>query len=220
MLYDLGLWVDFTHAGSQLFERGRNPEFSEIKSFEDHSVIFILRDPRDVLVSYHIDLKYRHQAFKGSLMEMAKTPGIGLDGICDFNILWLESSKKMRDFKVVRYEELVEQPEELLRQVCKFLRAFWISNKNISKVVEKSSFNEMKRLEENGVYGLRYPKYWFEGGKNGLPPKVRRGKAGGFIDEMPKHVRRYCDDRLFALKYPQELLAEPLGGASRAVIRP
>jgi hypothetical protein len=211
MLYDLELRINFSHAGSDLYEDGVLPNFDAIERYEDRSVIFIVRDPRDVLVSYHGDLVHRHNVFDGSLSDMAKAPGIGIDSICAFNTLWLQRAKQMRGFRLVRYESLCAKPEETLGELCKFLGAFWITRSRIRTVVANSSFDRMQRGEQSGEYAAEYPKYWFEGAHGqDRPPKVRRGKPGGFVDEMPDDVRVYCDERIRECGYPEYLLAVPL----------
>lgn len=211
MLFDLQLSIHFSHAGSNLYETGALPNFDEIERYVDRSVIFIVRDPRDVLVSYHEDLVHRHKVFDGSLLDMAKAPSIGIEGICAFNTLWLKRAKQLRGFRLVRYEALRSQPEETLAELCKFLGAFWITRGGIRTVVANSSFDRMQRGEQSGEYLANYPKYWFEGAEGqDRPRKVRRGQAGGFVDEMPEDVRIYCNERIRRCGYPEHLLAVPL----------
>lgn len=210
MLFDLGLRIEFTHAGASDYESGKTPDFSVISDFHDRSVLFILRDPRDVLVSYHKDLTLRHKVFSGSLLEMAQTPGIGIEGICTFNRLWIGQADRFRRFHLVRYEDLRADTARELAAICRFFGAFWIGPARIRQVVGASTFEAMKKAESAGAYQGQYPKFWFEGASPDQHPKVRRGKIGGFQDEMPPEVLAYCNERLRALDYPQEYLAAPI----------
>lgn len=209
MLYDLDLRIPFTHEWSSNYERAESAQGEISAEFFDRSVLFILRDPRDVLVSYHKDLCERHGVFKGSLMEMAQTPGIGIDGICTFNTTWIDAADQFRDFLLVRYEDVQMDAELELKRMSTFLGGFWNFNSRIRSVVAQSTFDQMKRAERSGDYADQYPKFWFEGARAGNYPKVRRGKIGGFVDEMPADVIEYCNERLAQLAYPSAYLAPP-----------
>jgi hypothetical protein len=210
MLFDLGLRVPFTHAGASDYESGRTPGFSVVSEFTDNSVLFLIRDPRDVLISYHKDLTLRHKAYDGSLLEMAQTPGIGIDGICDYNRLWIDKAGSFRKFHLARYEDLRADTEAEMARICRFARAYWITAAKIRTVVQASTFEQMKKAERAGAYETQYPKFWFEGAAPDKHPKVRRGKVGGYADEMPPEVLEYCNTRLRALDYPEAYLANPV----------
>jgi len=209
MLFDLDLRVPFTHAGASNFEKGGVNDCAVPADHLDKSVLFLLRDPRVVLVSYHKDRSERHKVFSGSLMEMARTPGIGIDGICQFNLAWTHAAGRFRNFHLLRYEDMHGDTAGELAAVCRFFGVFWHSQARISQVVEASSFSRMQQAERTGAYADHYPKFWFEGADPGRPAKVRRGKAGGFADEMSADVLDYCNSRLTAMNYPVSYLARP-----------
>lgn len=208
MLLDLSIKIPFSHAGSNNYEYGYPTEFYQSQKFFANSVIFIARDPRDTLVSYHNDLVWRHKIFSGNLLEMAKNPNIGIDAIANFNTNWIFNAEHYRNFMLIRYEDLCKNPEDVVCKLCDFLGAFWISHRNIRTVVEESTFENMKMKELNNEYRGLYPSYWFEGGRPGGVQKVRKGQVGGFKNEMPAHVQEYCNRRLTALQYPADLLCD------------
>lgn len=208
MLLDMSIRVPFSHAGSNNFEFGGSNDLNKCQDFFGNSVIFMTRDPRDVLMSYHHDLVWRHKAFSGDLMAMAKDPGVGIDAIAQFNINWVSNEKNFKNFMLIKYEDLQTNPENVVNNLCKYLGAFWVSRKKIRSVVEQSSFERMKKEELSGEFRGRYPSYWFEGGQPGGIQKVRKGKVGAFKEDMPTCVQEYCNERLNLLQYPRNLLCD------------
>ena len=206
MLADLNVYLHFSHAGSELLEHGELPSDPNPEQMAGRKVLFVLRDPRDVLVSYHKDLTLRHKAFDGDLSELARMPGVGIDGIAQFNMSWI-NARCFQSLHVVHYEALHRDAAHELSEVCNFLGLHWVSKKRIAQIAGTSDFETMRKAEKSGKFARKYPAYWFEGARSDRHPKVRRGKVGGFADEMSPELIDYCNSRLAALNYPTEWLA-------------
>jgi hypothetical protein len=160
--------------------------------FYDKKVILLARDPRDVAVSQFFQWKYRMRPNKKDINAYPTedlTPfdfvmsDAGLPKAIDFMNLWAQEANRIKEFLVVRYEDLRARPEATLKNTLEFL-ATPASDAEIADAVAFASYENMKRMEQQRVF-------WLSGGRlvpkdRGNPDsyKVRRGKAGGYRDDF------------------------------------
>jgi hypothetical protein len=160
--------------------------------FYDKKVVFLARDPRDVAVSQYFQWKYRMKPNKKDINAYPiddLTPfefvmsDAGLPKVIDFMNLWARESRKIKDFMVVRYEDLRARPQETLARVLEFLGTPG-TEAQIADAVQFASYDNMKRMEQRGVF-------WLSGGRlvpkdrsNPNSYKVRRGKVAGYRDDF------------------------------------
>ncbi len=139
-------------------------------------VIYIIRDPRDVMVSYYWFLK-NLGSFNGSLSEMIRSPLFGINAWCKHVQSWVEKTPASVSIDFVRYEDLKSNPSEVLRRLYKLL-GYTIPNDIFLESIELSSFENMKKLEEFYNYGgdMRFADFKF----------MRKGKAGTYKTELSK----------------------------------
>jgi hypothetical protein len=166
--------------------------------FYGKKVVLLVRDPRDVAVSQFFQWKYRMKTNKKainqypehgsevSIFDFVTDPAAGLQKVIDFLNLWASEAPHMRDFFLLRYEDLKARPEDMLRQLAAFM-AIPANDAHIRDAVEFSSYDNMKKMEEKKTF-------WLSGGRmapgdrsNPNSYKVRRAKVGGYRD--------YFDDR-------------------------
>jgi Sulfotransferase domain len=122
-------------------------------------VIYIVRDPRDVLLShYHFNIKQRNipdgyplddylPRFKVS--EFA--PHLG--GWGDHVLSWLALREGRSTFLLLHYEDILADPKRQLSRIGQFLKNFSLPNLDVSpravaRAVELSSFDRMRNLEK------------------------------------------------------------------------
>lgn len=160
----------------------KNPRF--IKSHESFDprykrIIYIVRDPRDVLISYYYyHLKFRRIDDSISLDEYVP---LFLRGEFDDFGTWQENveswiSTKLSDpkFIVVRYEDLLLNTSEIVQEITtKFNLGLTFSD--IKRAVDLSSFEEMKKKEN-------YHRKW-KFARNDIS-FVRSGKSGSWRNEL------------------------------------
>lgn len=160
--------------------------------FYDKKVILLARDPRDVAVSQFFQWKYRMRPNKKDINaypmeDLAPFDFVmseaGLPKVIDFMNLWAKEAPKIREFMIVRYEDLRARPHETLGQALEFLGTP-ASAAQIADAVAFASYDNMKRMEQQRVF-------WLSGGRlvpkdrsNPNSYKVRRGKAGGYRDDF------------------------------------
>jgi len=157
-------------------------------------VIYIVRDPRDVAVSY-----YHHAIKFGDIAAdypMSRFVTRFIDGEIDpygtwyENVAsWLHTRGSAENFLMLRYEDLLNNTQHVLIEVAKFLELN-INIDVLDGVIEHSSLDSMQRLEQKQSYlwsstrNIRKDK-----------PFVRVGKSGGWKSELPASSARSIEEK-------------------------
>lgn len=148
-------------------------------------VIYIARDPRDVVVSeYHyqrktrqIDDTYRIEEYVDRFIAGTTCPE---DGSWGQNVAsWIVTRDGDPTFLLIRYETLVSQTIAELARIAEFL-GISVTPQRLQEVAELSSANEMRKLEATQSKASSLMK---RGRKD--VPFVRAARAGGWKSELP-----------------------------------
>ncbi|MGC9504009.1 sulfotransferase domain-containing protein [Baaleninema sp.] len=145
-------------------------------------VVYLLRDGRDVMVSYYRFLEAMRSRSNQTVdfLNMVKTgEGLFLNYKWHLHVeKWLENPYNS-EIITIRYEDMLERPVDELERLCQFLD-FEASRDVLEDVTAAASFQSLRKKEEQ--FGLNNP---------GWPKDKffnRRGKAGSYKDEMPPEV--------------------------------
>ncbi len=171
----------------RVFDRMPRPRI--IKSHECFDprypqVIYIVRDPRDVVVSqYHYHRKVRRieddspiEKFVSRFLAGETCP----HGSWGQNVsTWLYTSEGSSRFLLLRYEDLVADTTRELRKIVAFLRLD-TSEGQIAQAVERSSADRMRKLEQQQADKNTL----FKGSRKDLS-FVRAAGAGGWRKDLP-----------------------------------
>jgi hypothetical protein len=155
-------------------------------------VVYVLRDPRDVMLSYWHYKKFLSKDFAQSLAEYLQS---GNHWPCEWDqhvSSWL-LPQNHPNLLVVRYEAMQIDAAGVLRQVLEFAGVDCHQDKLLA-AVEASRFNRMRSAEEQfGVHG-----------KAGDPGErfVRKGKSGSWRQEMSE-----CEIQILQERYGQTMQA-------------
>lgn len=147
------------------------------------NVIYIVRDGRDVMISYLHML---------SAMSADRVPptfeNLIIDGAGLFPCKWHDHVERWlqnpfgANLLVVKYEDLKADTVSVLQRVCGFLSVAR-THTELSEIAAKSTFDKMRHREVT------------QGWDNAAWPKdarfVRRGGVGGFRDEFPSDLLNY-----------------------------
>jgi hypothetical protein len=149
-------------------------------------VVYVVRDPRDVAVSY-----FHYSKRKGFIGEAATieefataflTGKINRFGTWYENVAsWLAARDNTQQMLLVRYEDLRKDTPGEVRRIAGFLKLD-DSDITIARAVEHSSFERMRELEAAAGTTLHLK-------KRADVPFVRKGVAGGWKQELPDSVR-------------------------------
>jgi hypothetical protein len=181
--HDQGNWVPAPMRTSQL-------HFNTAK-YVDRKVAFLVRDPRDVLVSSWYHLKYRERIYQKGLSEFIRDDLVGIHKVVAFMNMWVEHSHVLADFCLLNYEQLHRETPASFERMLEFM-GFEVESDALRYAVEASSFKEMKRMELEG--SLKEP--WMKPGAKNLENslKVRKGKIGGFREKFSEEDIEYLNE--------------------------
>lgn len=155
-------------------------------------VIYIVRDPRDVAVSYyHYLIKIGRLKETFSMEEHVRSFVSGeLDGFGTWreNVgSWLGARRGTEAFLFLRYEDLLTRTLEELQRVAHFISVD-ASEYTLNSVIGLSTADRMRDLEK--VQGWKPEKSSRED-----KPFVRRAEAGDWQTSLPKASARLIEER-------------------------
>ena len=165
-------------------------------------VVFLVRDPRDVAVSFYFHVCNRASARelnrKGipadarrlSLYQFVTHEELGIPRIIRHFNRWHEEMQRMPSALVVHYEQMRAEPLITLGTIMRFLdRPF--TEDELRQAVEFASFDSLSRKEKDGFFAsgrMRPTKP-----EDAATFKVRRGKVGGYRDYFTEQENATLD---------------------------
>lgn len=174
--------------------------------FRNKKVIFLARDPRDVVVSSYFEMKNRGRlfgenpyekrqaVFDGELPEFIQRRVGGFDTILAYYNIWAQNRDVPQDFLLVRYEDLKADPHAELRRVMDFIGLHTVSEDEISAAVRYASFENMRKMEADGRFDSGMLKA--ADGSNPESYKTRKGKISGYVDYLSAQEVEQLDRKL------------------------
>jgi hypothetical protein len=204
MLDELGLPVECTHDGSGTARPFERLALCRSPTYRERPVLFMLRDPRDTVVSYYFQRTLRSDRFEGAMAEFVRDPAHGIDKIIRFNLAWLQLGRDLPAFLPITYEALKSTPADVMRSVVDFVGAKRVDSE-IESVCLNNTFEKMKSREGSGEYNERYRKMLRPASEHPESYKVRRGKIGGYADYLTEEDIAYSDDALRRYDYFQRV---------------
>lgn len=191
----------FIHDGSELT---KGTDYHKMETgrarFRDRKVIFLIRDPRDVLVSCYFQASKRINVFERTISEFIRSDAYGIKKYVTFLNIWAANQNVPRDFLLLTYEDMHNQTAELLRRSLDFIGAEAVSQRVIDDAVAFASFENMRRMEKQDEFRID----WMRPGDVNDPEsyKVRRGKVGGYTDYLSEADIAYIDATIAEMGCP------------------
>ncbi|MFT3987569.1 sulfotransferase domain-containing protein [Aestuariivirga sp.] len=203
MLHELALDPKFVHVKARP-RLASPPErmCNGIERYYSRRVLFLFRDPKDTLVSYYHHVLHKHGgAFPGGISSFLRAPATGLERILAFNLGWIESYPKFRNFKAVRYDDMRQAPEEHLAAIIRFFGCGRADSAQIAQAVAGHTFDAMKRQEQSGELHARFGDRFTKTAAGDDQRIVRRGSVAGNTDELNPEDLAYCDALIASYGY-------------------
>ena len=145
--------------------------------YRNRPVVFMVRDPRDVMVSAYFHASRHKHRFTGELPEFLRDSRQGLPNLIAYLNGWAAGLTRHRHH-IVTYERLTVEPEVVAAETLTFL-GVPVDGALVRGAVVASSFEAMRALElDAGIPAHDYDR------SDGESLRMRRGKAGGFADYM------------------------------------
>lgn len=161
----------------------RPHQLSENKDrFKDRRIILLVRDPRDTIVSLHLQMTKRWRVTQKDLSEFLWQPRGSFESMIRYYNIWARNRHVPRDLMLVRYEDLQEDCQGTLRSMLDFIGVGDVANEVVDEAVSLNSIDKLRQRETAGVYTTRR----LQPGISGDPDsyKARRGKVGGYVDYL------------------------------------
>jgi len=195
------LATTLSHDGTSNIEAVHVDRLPRDKGFyRDKKVVLLLRDPRDVATSCYFQASRRRDLYTGPIADFIRDPRYGISKIVTYFNIWQDNRDVPRELCVVSYEQMHEQPREVLRRVLETMGVTGIDDALLDHAVEYADFRNMKKLEQ----GKHFRKGLMRE-KNTADPeasKVRKGKVGGHSDYLNAEDLAYCESVMAELGCP------------------
>jgi len=203
---DQGAWVPMPRRIDQL-------RFNERK-YRGTKVCFIARHPGDVVVSSWYHLTYRERIYRGTLSEFIREPLVGVEKVIAFLNMWMANSDVPAAFQLVTYEEMRRDPLTAFAAMFRFI-GFEPDPDLLARAVADTSFEQMKKMELEKKVAEPWLRIGAEKSERGM--KVRKGKIGGYREELSPEDVEFIHEKIAAklhpaLPYGRELAAAGTGG--------
>jgi len=207
MLHDLGVDPRFTHAGAKKMRQSEPASINaDIPAFRSKRILFLLRDPRDTVVS-HYHHCIRQKSFAGTLPDFVRGAATGFERILAFNTGWLEAHDTFRGFGAVRYEDMRTSPDAHLAAIITFLGCGRGDGDSIARAVASHDFETMRRMEQSGELHGRFGNRFTASGDGDNQRIVRRGRISSHEDELAPAEQDFCRELLARYDYKRRIAA-------------
>jgi hypothetical protein len=173
--HDMGSWVPAPPAISKM-------KFNKNK-YRNKKIVFLIRDPRDVIVSSWHHLKYRENIYKGSISNFIRDDIVGINKIIKFMNMWIDNKDIFESFYLVSYEELHKETKRYFENILNFV-GLPLDQDVLQRSIQQGQFENMKKMEIRMT--SREP--WMIPGSmnNERSMKIRKGKVGDYKNFIPR----------------------------------
>ncbi len=157
-------------------------------------VIFLVRDPRDVIISSYFEFKHRAQLFgenpyethkaalADDLQEFVFQERSGIDTIIRYYNIWAKNRDIPKAFLLVKYEDLRHDTHSEIRRVLNFLDLDTIPDQVIEEAINFASFDNMRKMETEEKFQSGMLKPANRQDENSY--KTRKGKVKGYLEYL------------------------------------
>jgi alcohol sulfotransferase len=154
--------------------------------FRRAAMIFMVRDPRDVLVSAYFHATRHKHRFAGDINQFIADDDQGLPALIRYLNGWAAGLARHRHF-VLSYERLSVEPEAATSDVLRFLGCE-VDEGAVGAAIAASRFEAMRDRElADGIPAHDYDR------SDGESLRMRRGKVHGFDEYLSSEHVRWID---------------------------
>jgi hypothetical protein len=195
--------VDFSHDDYPQLKPAAEIEHDK-RRYSGKKVVFLVRDPRDVLVSYYFQYTRRgaqeragEAPFTGTMSDFLRHPIGGIDNIIAFYNVWAAQRATPADFMLLRYEDMHAQPLASLRRLIDFIGFPATADAKLEQVLAFGSFDNMKRIERGDL--LKSPRLGAAAPDDPESFKVRKGRVAGYGEYLTAEDVAFLDQKIAGL---------------------
>jgi len=171
--------------------------------FARSPIIFMVRDPRDVMVSAYFHATRHKKTYSGDIDTFVHDAEHGLPRLIRYLNGWADGLRSHRHL-VLSYERLSEDTEATTADALRFLGRE-VDEPALRRAIEVSCLDRMRKVEQiGGIPAHNYDR------SDPEALRVRRGKVGGFTD--------YLDPT--TIEWIEESCVHNLTSAARSLLTP
>jgi hypothetical protein len=176
--------IRMLHADKPQRKRPEELRPAVVEYFRHRKVVFLIRDPRDVVVSLYMQRTKRGMQpfFSGSLAEFLDEPIGSFDTMMRYYSLWAERGPVEPNLLIVRYEDMHADPVRELRRVLDFVGLVDVDDAVVEEAARFSSFDRMREMERKGEVQNKKLRPGDPSDEQSF--KTRKGRVGGYREEL------------------------------------
>lgn len=152
-------------------------------------ILYIERDPRDTIVSLFHQVTGRFADFfgyQGDISAFIRDPYFGVHNLVRFQAMWRGLSSQL-PVHIETYEGLSQDYTAAFRRISDHLD-LRVSDEVIATLESRTAFSAMRTVEQE----RQFDRAWLQPRMGA--PKVRKGKVGGYRDELSAADIAYVAD--------------------------
>jgi len=191
ILSKLGLneYIEYSHSGfGYLKDRKPRHNFDigkRLKEYSNKKIIYMTRDPRDILVSYYYHIKFRvKKDYFDSISDYLRDDYYGAIPLKRFIIMWKDLLPNLHAFSF-DYSDMHKVPEKTMGRLLDYMSLFY--SYNLKGAIKESTFKQMREAELRGELEGSDVNDW-------RSFKVRVGEVGNYKKELSKKDINYLNE--------------------------
>lgn len=189
--------IRFTHLGAE------TPSLDcDLGRLKNKRVIFLIRDPRDVVVSYYYEVTRRASVWPdhvSSIHSFVRDGCFGIPRIVEFMNLVMRNRQRIPRLRIISYEELQRDTAAKLGELLAFTGVRGVQEEVVRLCVKSCSFENMRGMEAKGL--IAHDSMRPGDASDPQSYKVREGRVGGHrgylladdLDYVNAYIRRNLD---------------------------
>ena len=202
--------IAYDHDGMGLMSTprhmSRHPRYKGINKWARYRVAFLLRDPRDVLLSNYFFLVVRGRQVERTsgwakgydLDSFFRCKTMGMPHLVRWLLWWEKHRRECRDFLCVHYEDMVETgPLISLSRVLSRVTEEEVPISTMIEAVKASSFEVMRSHERKHGKLFKDQAGIIDSEETAV---VRKGKTGQWIAQLPDDLKDWCLEAMEPLR--------------------
>jgi hypothetical protein len=142
-------------------------------------LVFLDRDPRDVMVSLYFEVTQRLQdrfRWEGDISTFLRDPYFGAESLHRFREVWHEVVRR-RGFVEVTYEEMHADSVGTMAKMIEYY-GFEVPVSEIERALAASTFEKMRAVEVSN----EFPEPWLRVRREDAALKTRSGRIGSYSE--------------------------------------
>lgn len=188
-------FIYMTHDEANKPNKPNKPLRFNKNEYRNKKVLFLVRDPRDVVISYYFQQTKRiKSSVTMDVSSFIRDPRYGVNRIIGLMNIWAENRRIPKDFLVVKYEDLHRDPVGELQKIMQFVGLKDVEEELLREAVSFASFENMRQMERNNALQNKRLKTKDSGDPEAY--KVRKGKIGGYVDYLSEADVDYLNNRV------------------------